>query len=188
MFSSATPLAPDEPSDERAFFARDLDEERDLSKQTVRRDYRHDALSRPSIGARVFRSLARFVAVVLIGVGLTLAWPFYGEQAKEFVTTIAPSLAWLLPAENVKTAPEATASSNLMQQMKLIAVDVAIVRRNLGQLAATQEQIAAAQDQISRNIAALQQVEQETRAQAPSPPAPRAIHPPAPIIPQVAPR
>jgi hypothetical protein len=94
----------------------------------------------------------------------------------------------LLPAENVKTAPEATASSNLMQQMKLIAVDVAIVRRNLGQLAATQEQIAAAQDQISRNIAALQEAAQETRAQAPSPPAPRAIHPPARIIPQVAPR
>ena len=188
IFPSSASLVPDDLSDERAFSARDLDEERDLSKQTVKRDYRHDALSRPSIGARVFRSLARFVAAVLIGVGLTMAWQSYGEQAKEFARTSAPSLAWLLPAENAKKSPEATASSELMQQMKLIAVDVAIARRNLGQLAATQEQIAAAQDQISRNIAALQQVAQETRAQAPSPPAPRAIHPPARIIPQVAPR
>jgi hypothetical protein len=188
MFSSATPLAPDEPSDERAFFARDLDEERDLSKQTVKRDYRHDALSRPLIGTRIFRSLARFVAAVLIGVSLALAWQSYSEQAKEFARASAPSLAWLLPAENAKKSPEATASSELMQQMRLIAVDVAIARRNLGQLAATQEQIAAAQDQISRNIAALQEAAQETRAQTPSPPAPRAIHPPARIIPQVAPR
>jgi hypothetical protein len=188
MVSSAAPLVPGEQSDERAYFARDLDDERDLSKQTVERDYRHDAMSRPSIGTHMFRSLARFVAVVLIGVGLTLAWQSYGEQAKEFARTSAPSLAWLLPAENAKKSLEATASSELMQQMKLIAVDVAIARRNLGQLAATQEQIAAAQDQISRNIAALQEAAQETRAQAPSPPAPRAIHPPARIIPQVAPR
>jgi hypothetical protein len=89
MVSSAAPLVPGEQSDERAYFARDLDDERDLSKQTVERDYRHDAMSRPSIGTRMFRSLARFVAVVLIGVGLTLAWQSYGEQAKEFARTSA---------------------------------------------------------------------------------------------------
>jgi len=100
---------------------------------------------------------------------------------------LAPSLAWLLPAENVKTAPEVTTSSDLMQQMKLIAVDVAIVRRNLGLLAAGQEQFAAKQDQMSRNITSLQEVEQATRAQAVAPPAPRAIHPasPARMAPQV---
>ena len=188
MFPSSAPLVPDDQLDERAFLARDLDEERDLSEQTVKRGHRHGAMGRPSIGTRIFRSLARFAAVVLIGVGLTLAWQSYGEQANEFARTSVPSLAWLLPAENVKKSPEATASSELMQQIRLIAVDVAIARRNLGQLAATQEQIAAAQDQISRNIAALQEAAQETRAQAPSPPAPRAIHPPARIIPQVAPR
>jgi hypothetical protein len=184
MFSSATPLAPDEPSDERAFFARDLDEERDLSKQTVKRDYRHDALSRPLIGTRIFRSLARFVAAVLIGVSLALAWQSYSEQAKEFARASAPSLAWLLPAENARKSPEATASSELMQQMKLIAVDVAIVRRNLGQIAASQEQFALKQDQMSRDIASLQEVEQETRAQALAPPVPRVIRPAARNAPQ----
>jgi hypothetical protein len=187
MYPSSAPLVPDDQSDERAFFARDLDEERDLSKQTVKPGHRHGAMHRPSIGARMLKSLVRFFAAVLIGVGLTLAWPFYGEQVKEFATTFAPSLAWLLPAENVKTAPEVTASSNLMQQMKLIAVDVPIVRRNLGQLAASQEQFAAKQDQMSRDIASLQEVEQETRAQALTPPAARGIRPSPPtrIAPQV---
>ena len=180
-------MVPDDQSDERAFFARDLDEERDLSKQTVKRGHRHDAMRRPSIGARILRSLARFFATVLLGIGLTLAWQTYGEQAKEFATILAPSLAWVLPAENVKTAPEVAASSNLMQEMKLIAVDVAIMRRNLGQLAASQEQFAAKQDQMSRDIASLQEAEQETRAQALAPPAPRVIRPspPARMAPQV---
>jgi hypothetical protein len=183
MYPSSTPLVPDDQLDERAFFPRDLDEERDLSKPTVKRGHRHGAMRRPSIATRILKSLARFFAAVLIGIGLTLAWQSYGEQAKEFTTTLAPSLAWLLPAENPKTAPEVT-PSNLMQQMKLIAVDVAIMRRNLGQLAAGQEQFAAKQDQMSRNIASLQEVEQETRAQALAPPAPRAARPPARNAPQ----
>jgi len=185
--ASSARLVPDDQSDERAFFARDLDEERDLSKQTVKRGRRHDAMRRPSIGTRILKSLARFFAAVLIGIGLTLAWQSYGEQAKQFTTTLVPSLAWLVPAENAKAASEVTTSSDLMQQMKLIAVDVAIVRRNLGLLAAGQEQFAAKQDQMTRNITSLQEVEQETRAQALNPPAPRAIRPspPARIVPQV---
>lgn len=81
--ASSARLVPDDQSDERAFFARDLDEERDLSKQTVKRGHRHDAMRRPSIGARILKSLARFFATVLIGIGLTLAWQTYGEQAKQ---------------------------------------------------------------------------------------------------------
>jgi hypothetical protein len=188
MYPSSAPLVPDGQTDERRFFARDLDEERDLSKQTMKRGRRHDAMRRPSIGTRILKSLARFFAAVLMGIGLTLAWQSYGEQAKEFTTTFAPSLAWLLPAETAKTAPEVTTSSNLMQQMKLIAVDVAIMRRNLELLAASQEQFAAKQDQMSRNIASLQEVEQETKAQAVAPPVPRVIHQPAHNPPQPPPR
>jgi hypothetical protein len=187
VYPSSARLVPDDQSDERAFFARDLDEERNLSKQTVKRGHRHDAMRRPSLGTRILKSLARFFAAVLIGIGLTLAWQSYGEQAKQFTTTLAPSLAWLLPAENAKTTPEVTISSDLMQQMKLIAVDVAIVQRNLGLLVAGQEQFAAKQDQMSRNITSLQEVEQETRAQALTPPAARMIRPSPPtrIAPQV---
>jgi hypothetical protein len=180
MHPSSAPLVPGDQSDERTFFARDLDDEGDLSKQTVKRGHRHDAVRRLSIGARILKSLARFFAAVLIGVGLTLAWQSYGEQAKEFTTTLAPALAWLLPAENAKMSPEVNALSELMRQVRLIAVDVALMRRNLGQLAATQDQVAAKQDQMSRSIESLQQVEQETRAQVVAPPAPRVIHPSVP--------
>jgi hypothetical protein len=67
----------------------------------------------------------------------------------------------------------------MAQQIKLIAVDLAIVRRNLGQLTANQDQFAAKQQQISENIASLQQAEQDVRQQVLSAPAPKAAHPPA---------
>jgi len=53
MCPSSARLVPDDQSDERAFFARDLDEKRDLSKQTVKRGHRHDAMRRPSIGTHI---------------------------------------------------------------------------------------------------------------------------------------
>jgi hypothetical protein len=135
--------------------------------------------SRPSIGRRVFRTLARFLAAVLIGIGLTLAWLSYGELAKEMTRTWVPSLAWLLPESNPKPPTEAEVLPELAQQIKLIALDVAIVRRNVGQLAANQDQLAAMQDQMNQNIAALQEIEQDVRQKPLSPPAPRPVHPSA---------
>jgi transcription elongation GreA/GreB family factor len=71
-----------------------------------------------------------------------------------------------------------------MQQMKLMAVDLAVVRRSVGQLAANQDQLAAKQDQMSQNISMLQQVEQDVRQQVLSPPAAKPVHPtPAPHVP-----
>jgi hypothetical protein len=116
---------------------------------------------------------------VLIGVGLTLGWQSYPEQINELVASWAPSLAWLLPAQSPKQAAEPAVSPELAQQIKLLAVDLAIVRRNLGQLAANQDQFAAKQEQISQNIATLAQVEQDVRQQILSPPAPKPAHPPA---------
>jgi hypothetical protein len=102
----------------------------------------------------------------------------------------APSLAWLVPAQSPKKT-EAAISSEVAQQIKLIAVDLAIVRRNIGQLAANQDQFAAKQEQMNQNIAMLQQVEQDFRQQVLAPPAPKAVHPPAPPAhnpPQASPR
>ena len=78
-----------------------------------------------------------------------------------------------------------------MQQVKLIAVDLAIVRRSMGQLAANQDQFAAKQEQMNQNIATLQQAEQEVRQQVLAPPAPKTARPPAPVAhnpPQPSPR
>jgi hypothetical protein len=52
------------------------------------------------------------------------------------------------------------------------------VRRNIGQLAANQDQFAVKQEQMNQNIAMLQQVEQDVIQQVLAPPAPKAAHPP----------
>ena len=124
------------------------------------------------------RALGRFFAAVLIGVGLTLAWQTHADEVDAIVASWAPPLVWLLPTQSPKQPAEAAMSSEVAQQIKLIAVDLAIVRRNIGQLAANQDQFAARQDQMKQNIATLQQIEQDAR-QPLVPPAPaKTVRPP----------
>jgi septal ring factor EnvC (AmiA/AmiB activator) len=178
MYPSSTPLVPDDQYHERDFAPGDLDAERDL--QRMRRPQRQTAMKKPSLANRMVRSVSRFFAAVLIGVALTLAGQSYSEQLNEMIAGWAPSLASLLPVQSSKQTAEGAASSELAQQIKLIAVDLAIVRRSVGQLAANQDQFAAKQEQMNQNIATLQQAEQEIRQQILAPPAPKAAHPPAP--------
>ena len=72
----------------------------------------------------------------------------------------------------------------MAQQIKLIALDVAIVRRNVSQLATSQDQLAAKQDQMTRNIASLQEIEQDVRQKAFALPVPKPVVPlaPKPVI------
>jgi hypothetical protein len=180
MHPSPTPLVPDDQYHERDFVPRDLDAERDFNDQRRRRPaQRQNAMKRPSVANRIVRSVSRFFAALLIGVGLTLGWQSYSEQLNEIIAGWSPSLAWLLPASGPNKTPEAAISSEVAQQIKLIPVDLAIVRRNLGQLTANQEQFAAKQEQMNHNVATLQQVEQDIRQQIVSPPAPKPAHPPA---------
>jgi hypothetical protein len=176
MFASDTPLVPEDQVYARDSIPRDLDHEREPIAQR-RPAYRRVAIGRPPIAERMAKSVARFCAAVLIGVGLTLAWQSHSEDAKEIARSWAPSLAWLLPETNIDKPAETTVSPELMQQMKLIAVDVAIIRRNLGQVAANQEQLSAKHDQLSQNVLNLAQIEQEVRAQVLSAPAPKAAQP-----------
>jgi hypothetical protein len=127
---------------------------------------------RPSIGRRLTRSLARFVFAVLIGVGGTLAWQSYGG---EVVRAWVPSLGWLLPAS--PPGPAVT-STELQQQLKPMAIDLALVRRSEEQLATNQDQLARKQDQMAQAIATLQAAERDLSQQilALAPPAPKAVH------------
>ena len=61
--------------------------------------------SKPSIGRRTSRAFARYSIVFLIGIGVTLAWQSYGDEAMKMVKTEAPSLAWLLPVATAKPPP-----------------------------------------------------------------------------------
>jgi hypothetical protein len=138
----------------------------------------HRVTSRPSIVRRMLRSLARFSIAVLIGVGATLAWQSYGDEAREVLSTQVPSLSWL-SVSTMTTAPDprgstqnaavpqsapipqtapaaAAATTPESAQLEPIARDLAAMRRSLEQLAVTQEQMA-------QNIAALQAAEQDIR-------------------------
>ena len=127
---------------------------------------------KPSIGRRTFRAFARYSIVFLIGIGATLAWQSYSDEAMEMVRTEAPSLAWLLPVSTAKPPPDdqasATAAVVLLSWCSSLSpgFDLAVVRRSVEQLATMVEQLAAKQDQMAQarpdvHIATLKSVEQE---------------------------
>ena len=115
----------------------------------------HLASDRPSVGRRIFRAVSRFLIVVLIGVGGTLAWQSYGDAAREMVLARAPTLAWLLSVSTKPPAGTAT-SPHPVQQLEPLASNLDVMRRSL-------ERLAAKQDQMAQNIAALQAVEEDIR-------------------------
>ena len=125
----------------------------------------------PSIGRRALRAIARFSFVVLIGVGATLAWQSYNEEGKELVRSLVPPLGWLLPP----SPPTTETPFNLGEQLKPMAVDLALVRRSVEQLALDQRQLAAKQENIAQDIATLQAFERNLRENISSVPPPGAI-------------
>jgi len=141
---------------------------------------REVASDRPSIGRRMLRSLTWFSIAALIGVGATLGWQSYGDAAKEMVIAQAPTLAWLLSISNTKPPVAATTSPGPVQQLEPLAFNLDIVRRSV-------EQLAAKQEQMAQNIAALQAIEEDIRQKMsstpPSPP-PQAASIPQPNPPQ----
>jgi chromosome segregation ATPase len=74
------------------------------------------------------------------------------------------------PALRVSTA-------DLQEQLKPVAIDLALVRRGIEQLTSNLDQLARKQDQLAQNIATLQTAEQEVsqKVSAP-PPTPKAVH------------
>jgi hypothetical protein len=190
MYSTASPPLNDDYPDADAS---DLDAERASSNRVhrLRPDtaYRSSGFKnaqfrsdRPSISRRLTRKLARFFLVVLIGVGGTLAWQ-HGDEVTEMVRTWAPSLGWLLPVSTIK-APAPTVTT---ADLKPVAIDLALVRRSIDQLASNQDQLARKQEQMTHAIATLQAAVQDISQKilALAPPAPKAVRvPPKPAQPE----
>jgi len=187
MYSTESPPLNDDYS-ERDVDASDLDAERTSSNRVHRlrpgRPYRSSGFKnaqsrsdRPSVSRRLTRSLARFFLAVFVGVGGTLAWQ-YGDEVAEFVRTWAPSLGWLLPVSTTKAPAPAVTSTELQQQLRPMAIDLALVRRSIEQLGANQDQLARKQDQMAQAIATLQAAEQDISQKilALAPPVPKAVH------------
>ena len=131
------------------------------------------ASHRLSVGRRILRTLTRFFIAVLIGVGATLAWQSHGDAAREMLQAWSPTLAWLLPVSTTKSAVVAATSPDPAQQLGPLAFNLDFVRRSV-------EQIAAKQEQMAQDIAALQAVEEDIRQKMASAPPPQ----PATSLPQ----
>ncbi len=186
-YSESLPL--NDRYDERDVAARDLDAGRHSDQRAGTaphrsRSYRSSDFKnaqsrsgRPSITRRVTRSLAGYFFAVLIGVGGTLGWQSYGDEAKEMLRTWVPSLSWLIPISTETPAPAVT-SAELQEKLKPVALDVAIVRRSTEQLAFNQDQLARKQEQMTQAIAALQAAEQDISQKilALAPPASKPVH------------
>ncbi len=125
----------------------------------------HIASDRPSIGRRIFRTLARFFIAVLIGIGATLAWQSHGDAARDMVVARAPLLGWLLSVSTTKSPAVAATAPDPLPQLVPLASNIDAVRRSV-------EQLAAKQEQMAQNIATLQAVEEDVRQKVSSPPPP----------------
>jgi hypothetical protein len=134
---------------------------------------RHSSRARGHrVSGKIPRTPTRFAMVLVMGVGITLAWQSYGvETARAW----APSLGWLLPAS--PSSPAVT-SAELQQQLKPVAIDLALVRRSEEQLTTNQDQLARKQDQMAQAIARLQAAQQDLSQQilALAPSAQKAVH------------
>ena len=137
--------------------------------------------SRPSFGKRMFRGLVRFSIAVLIGVGGTLGWQSYGDEIREMLIAQAPALGLLLPVPTTRSPVMAATSTDTTRQFAPLASTLDAVRRSV-------EQLAAKQEQMAQNIAALRAGERPSSTPAaptPSPaPAPQAASIPQPKPPQ----
>jgi outer membrane murein-binding lipoprotein Lpp len=133
---------------------------------------------RRSIGRRMSRAFVRYSVVFLFGIGATLTWQSYGDEAKEMVKIEAPSLAWLLPVSRAKAPPDdqgSTTAAASSPQLERLELSLLVVRRSVEQIAlmveqlsAKQDQLAAKQDQLS-HIATLKSVESPPQSRAAPP-------------------
>lgn len=180
LYSQSPPLAEDErptaQDNSPRFYARDPDDRFDRRPTGASMHALPLLRPRPSIGRRMFRAVTRFVIVILIGVGATLGWQAYGHAAKQMLATSAPELAWLVSYIPAPKPTVAAAPVSPVLQLEPLAANLEFVRRSV-------EQMALKQDQMIRNIAALQAIEEEIRQKVTSPP-PAPAQPPAAAVPQ----
>jgi hypothetical protein len=117
----------------------------------------------PSFARRFSRGVVRFLITFCIGVAATLAWQSYGDAARQMIATSSEQLAWLAPppapgdqAAPPAIAPAPPAPSPDLEQLKTVSLGLAAIRQSVDQLAT---QVAAGQEQVTRDISKLQAAE-----------------------------
>jgi len=142
---------------------------------------------RPKIGNRVL-TLAGFAVAALIGAGSTFAWQ--AHQPSEVVTAAAPAaiapaplIAPYLGRQLEELADDISSVRRGMEELAAKQQQLAAAQQQLEQLAAKQQQLAAKQEQVGQSIAKLQALEQ-ARQRTPAPVQARAAPvPPRPSVP-----
>ncbi len=137
---------------------------------------------RSSLGKRTLLALVRFLIMFCIGVAATLAWQSYGDAAREIIASSYPQLGCLAPhaepvaqsAPDVITLAAPAAPSPDQQQPNVMSLDLDAVRQSIDQLAAGQEQ-------MTREITKLREVDQSIRYKN-SEPSPRPASASAPVL------
>jgi hypothetical protein len=95
-----------------------------------------------------------------MGVAATLAWQSYGDAAREMISSSSPQFGWLAPqaAPIAQTAPNMiappTAPSPDRQQADAMSLSLTALRQSIYQLAAGQEQ-------MTRDITKMRAAEQD---------------------------
>ena len=122
---------------------------------------------KPPIRTRIARTVVFFLFAVLVGAGATLI--------------VFPPVAWLSPVSGTETPVPSLTAADLQEQLKPLAVDLALVRRRMEQLGSNLDQLARTQDQLAQNMATLQAAQQQVSLTGSTPPPPpKAVSTPAP--------
>jgi hypothetical protein len=132
-------------------------------------------VERPARRKRSSQGFSRFLITFCVGIAATLAWQTYGDAAKGIVASQYPQLAWLAPqaaatpASNSVVPPTSSPDS---QELKAISFSLTAMRQRI-------DQLAASQDQVTRDITTkLQVAKQEILDRIPTP-SPQQTTPPA---------
>jgi hypothetical protein len=146
---------------------------------------------RPSRSRRAIRAFFGFLITVGTGVGGTLAWQAYSDEARHMIAAAYPEqLGWIAPQAATtgvasQSAPAALASAAPtapavdQQQLNALSRNLAAVRQTVEQLAT---QVASGQQQMSGEIARLQASEQDILNKIPPRPAPAPVRKPPPLV------
>lgn len=141
-----------------------------------------------SLGRRASRAFLRVAITLGIGVGGTLAWQAYGDEARQLMASAYPEqLGWIAPQATTNALAAQSAPATLaseapaippvdQEQLKALSLNLAAVRQSMEQLAA---QVATGQQQLSGDIAGLRASEQDILTKI-STPRPAPVRKPAP--------
>ena len=111
------------------------------------------------------RGFGRFLLAVLIGVAATLAWQSYGDATKQVIATKAPELGWSPEAKQMIASwtlgwtkpPVVESKAAPVAQTAPIATSldpekVRQMAQNLAEVRETVQELAAGQNQVTREI------------------------------------